>query len=126
MYNSLRKILMTQLYCQSDDKTKHVWKIDRIWELAKSLETIEINIEDIIGLDSVTWFSNQNEATIRSIANHAQRIYEADLSYPPILTEDNRVFDGMHRIAKHLIDKKETILVKKFLKNPEPDEIIQL
>jgi len=29
----------------------------------------------------------------------------------------------MHRIAKHLMEGKTTIKVKKFKKNPEPDEI---
>ncbi|MCO4784055.1 MAG: chromosome partitioning protein ParB [Candidatus Cloacimonetes bacterium] len=118
---------MGQLYCESDGKTvRHEYEIDRIWKLSDELESIEIDIEDIVGLDSVTWFNDSNQATIRSIAHHAKRIMDCDLTYPPILTEDNRVFDGMHRIAKHLMLDKKKIVVKKFLKNPEPDRVIYL
>lgn len=118
---------MGQLYCESDGKTiRHEYEIDRIWLLSNDLDAIEIDIEDIVGLDSVTWFNDSNQATIRSIAGHAKRIMDCDLTYPPILTEDNRVFDGMHRIAKHLMLGKTKILVKKFIKNPEPDRIVHL
>ncbi|MCJ8345873.1 chromosome partitioning protein ParB [bacterium] len=118
---------MGQLYCEGDGKTiRHEWEIERIWKLADSLESIEINLEDIVGIDAVTWFNDQDQPTIRSIAAHAKRIIDCDLSYPPILTEDNRVFDGMHRIAKHLMLGKKTIVTKKFSKNPEPDRIVHL
>lgn len=118
---------MGQLYCESDGKTiRHEWEIDRIWILSEDLEAIEMNIEDIVGLDSVTWFNDSNQATIRSIASHAKRIMDCDLSYPPILTQDNRVFDGMHRIAKHLMLGKSKIVVKKFKINPKPDRVVSL
>ena len=111
-------------YAESDSTVRHVWNISRIWKLAESLKTIEIPIEEIVGLDSVTWFSpDGDKPTIRNIAAHAKRIMEADTSYPPILTEDNRVFDGMHRIARHLMQGQDKIKVKKFEKNPEPDMI---
>lgn len=114
-------------YAESDGKTRHVWDVERIWELANALDIQDISIEEIVGLDSVTWFSpTGDQPTIRSIAAHARRIFEADLSYPPILTEDNRVFDGMHRIARHLMDGNARIQVKKFAKNPPPDRIEQL
>jgi len=114
-------------YAESDRYTRHVWNINRIWKLAESLDAIEIPVEDIVGLDSVTWFSpDGDKPTIRKIAEHARRIMEADILYPPILTQDNRVFDGMHRIARHLMQGSKTILVKKFTQNPEPDMVEQL
>ena len=117
---------MGQLYCESDSglRIRHEWDIKRIWKLSKNLENVEISVEDIVGLDSNTWFFNNDEATIRAIAAHAKRILEADVSFPPILTEDNRVFDGMHRIAKHLMQGKTKILIKKFQINPKPDRVI--
>lgn len=115
---------MKRRYAQGNDELRHIWDVERIWKLAEELEAIEISIESIVGLDSVTWFHEGGDSpTVRSVAGHAKRILEADTSYPPILTEDFRVFDGMHRIARHLLDGKQTIVVKKFEKNPEPDII---
>lgn len=115
---------MTRRYAQSDGVTRHIWDVERIWRLAEALEPVEIPLESIVGLDSVTWFSpDGDQPTLRVIAGHARRIQDADLSYPPILTEDNRVFDGMHRIARHLMEGRTTIVVKRFVKNPPPDRI---
>lgn len=114
---------MIRRYAEGNDELRHIWDVEKIWKLAENLEVIEISIDSIEGIDSVTWFNDQNQPTIRSIAEHARRIIEADTAYPPILTESYRVFDGMHRIAKHLMEGKTTIKVKKFKKNPEPDEI---
>ncbi len=117
---------MTAVYIESDDTQKHIWKIERIWALAEHLDIIEIPIESIVGIDAVTWFSEEHPPTVRSVADHARRIQEADLSFPPILTARNRVFDGMHRIAKHLMLGKKTIRVKRFDKDPVPDQKIKL
>lgn len=114
---------MKRRYTEGNSELRHIWNVERIWKLAQELPVIEIPIEKINGIDSVTWFNEQNEPTIRSIAKHAKRINDADTSYPPILTEDYRVFDGMHRIAKHLMEEKMTIKVKKFEINPKPDEV---
>jgi uridine phosphorylase len=115
---------MKRRYAQGNDELRHIWDVERIWKLAEELEEIEIDIAEIVGLDSVTWFHEGGDSpTVRSVAAHAKRIMQADTGYQPILTEDFRVFDGMHRIARHLLDGKKKILVKKFVKNPEPDII---
>ncbi len=57
---------------------------------------------------------------------HCQRINNANVSYPVILTSDYRVFDGMHRIAKQIMLGEETIKVRRFRENPEADEVIEL
>jgi len=118
---------MTARYAESDGKTQRIWTIERIWQLAEALEAFELEIEEIVGLDAVTWFSpDGDQPTIRSMVKHTRRILDADLSYPPILTQDNRVFDGMHRIARHLLAGHTTITVKKFPQNPEPDWVEKL
>lgn len=108
-------------YVQINDGVRRVWNVERIWELARKLEPIEIAIDEIRGPDEVTWFNENSPPTMRSVVSHCQRILECDLSYPPILTEDNCVFDGMHRIARHLLDGKTRIKVLRFEKNPDPD-----
>lgn len=113
-----------QRYGEINDGVSSVWYVDRIWALAESLPVEEIAISDICGPDEVTWFSLEGPLpTCRNVAEHCKRILNADLSYPVILTEDFRVFDGMHRIAKCIMEGKNTIKVRRFLSNPEPDEV---
>lgn len=117
---------MAGKYAESDGKTKKIWHVDRLWKLAEDIEPVKIPIEDIVGVDAVTWFSEEQRPTVRSVAQHAKRIYEADLSYPPLLTEDKKVFDGMHRIARHLLLGHSHLEVKIFPENPPPDEVVDL
>ena len=48
-------------------------------------------------------------------------IEEVDMSYPIILGSDGRVRDGMHRIARALLDGRSTIDAVRFESHPEPD-----
>ena len=115
------------MYAESGHGMRREWDVERIWALAAELPIEEIPVEDITGLDQVTWFSpGGDQPTVRSVAKHAQRIFACDLSYPVILTEDGRVFDGMHRVARHLVDGRATIRVQRFPVNPEPDRVIRL
>jgi hypothetical protein len=116
-----------QRYGERDDTTQKYWDVERLWQLAEQLPVEEIAIKDIQGPDEVTWFSLDGPLpTCRAVAEHCRRILSADLSYPILLTEDNRVFDGMHRIARVIMDQGDTIKAKRFTVNPEPDEIINI
>jgi hypothetical protein len=46
---------------------------------------------------------------------------DADLSDPVILGPDGRVMDGMHRIARAMLDGKTEISAVRFPDLPEPD-----
>ena len=48
-------------------------------------------------------------------------VAEASLSYPIILSADGRVMDGMHRLAKALLEGRECINAVRFSKDPAPD-----
>lgn len=113
-------------YVQTGDGIRRTWYVERIWELAEELPEIEIDISDVRGLDEVTWFSPDHQPTVREVAEHSHRILHCDLSYPIILTEDNCVFDGMHRLARQCMDGLTRIRVKRFPVNPEPDEICKV
>lgn len=45
------------------------------------------------------------------------RIKKADLSYPIILSYDNNIVDGVHRLTKSYLEKKDNIKAYKFDKN---------
>ena len=113
---------MAGRYAQTRSGVRTVWNVERIWALAEELPAVEVDIEQIRGLDEVTWFSDLSQPTTRAVVEHCRRILQCDLSYPVILTEDWCVFDGMHRVARHLLDGKRRIVVKRFPTNPEPDE----
>jgi hypothetical protein len=45
----------------------------------------------------------------------------ADLTYPIILASNAQVMDGMHRVARALLEKHPTIRAVQFRVDPEPD-----
>lgn len=126
VYGVLAKLLLMtkQKYGEHGQGISKFWHIERIWRLAESLPIEDIPISEISGPDQVTWFSPDQPPTCRAIAEHCKRINQADLSYPVILTEDFRVFDGMHRIAKSIMLGHDSIKARRFPVNPEPDEVI--
>jgi hypothetical protein len=98
------------------------WDVDRLVELSRSLPVRDIPLGSIDEIDSVYWFDDGRERpTVRSVADHARLIGEADLSYPIILGSDGRVMDGMHRIAKALLEGRATIAAVQFEAPLEPD-----
>lgn len=113
---------MRRRFVQTRDGIRKTWYVERIWRLAEALPVEEIPLERIRGLDEVTWFWAESEPTVRRVAEHCRRILACDLSWPVILTEDDCVFDGMHRLARHLMEGRTTVAVKRFPRNPEPDE----
>ena len=116
---------MSGKYGEYRDGIQKYWYVARLWKLAEDLPIEDISISEIKGPDEVTWFGGSIKPTCNAIVEHCKRILNADITYPVILTEDNCVFDGMHRIARHIMENKTTIKVKKFRKNPEPDEVFQ-
>lgn len=59
--------------------------------------------------------------TVRILVRHMQLVKSANLSYPIIIGADGRVMDGMHRVAKALLEDRATVLAVKFDVQPEPD-----
>ena len=62
-----------------------------------------------------------DRGTVRKVTEHFRRVAEADLSYPVILGPGNRVMDGMHRVARALLENRTTILARRFRELPQPD-----
>jgi hypothetical protein len=48
-------------------------------------------------------------------------VNEVDLSYPVILGTEGQVMDGMHRVARCLLEGRETVAAVQFNEQPEPD-----
>jgi hypothetical protein len=98
------------------------WDVDRLVALSANFPRVSVPLAAIRELDEPFWFSGgPAEATCRAIAEHARLIQEADLSFPIILSSDNRVMDGMHRVAKALSLGLATIEAVRFTHDPAPD-----
>jgi hypothetical protein len=98
------------------------WDVDRLIELGKELPIRDVDLASIDEIDSVYWFDDQLERpTVRRVVDHARLIEDVDVSHPIILGFDGRVMDGMHRIAKALLQGQKTIRAVQFDCPVEPD-----
>ena len=86
-------------------------RMHQLWELAAALPITKIRLSEIDGFDEVRWFGGPRNIrpTCRAIAEHARDIYEADLSYPIILSPTGEVLDGWHRICKAFLQGIEEL-----------------
>jgi len=98
------------------------WNVD--WLIAQSarLPRRVVALEEIHEIDE-PWHGDDETPSWRAMVAHAKLIEEADLSYPIILAADGRVMDGMHRVAKALLQGRETIDAVQFEVDPPPDHV---
>jgi hypothetical protein len=100
------------------------WDVDRLIELAKELPRTRVALSSIGEIDDVYWFDDEDERpTCRKVILHMRLIEAARLSHPIILGADGRVMDGMHRVAKALIQERTEIEAVRFERDPLPDYV---
>ena len=100
----------------------YAWDIDRLVELSRDFKAKEVFLDTIEELDENFWFGMSGEIpTCRAIVNHLRLIHDVDLLYPIILCPEGRIMDGMHRVARALLEGKDTISAVQFDEIPEPD-----
>ncbi len=97
------------------------WDVDRLIALSQGLATERVAVEAIGEIDTAYWFDGSEVPTVRKVVEHARLIREVDLSYPIILGPDGRVMDGMHRIARALLEGRREVDAVRFPALPEPD-----
>ena len=111
-----------QFHFRPSQQGYYAWDVDRLVALTKNFKHKRVKLDSIREIDENFWFGDKNdEPTCRAIVEHARLIQEADLALPIILSSDGRVMDGMHRVAKALLEGYETIEAVKFSQDPEPD-----
>jgi hypothetical protein len=98
------------------------WDVDRLIELSRGLPVERVPIDSIREIDTDYWFGGSAEIpTVRKIAEHAKLIAEVDTSHPIILGHDGRVMDGMHRVARAILEGRAEIEAVRFPWPLEPD-----
>lgn len=115
---------MPQKYSRPTPAGRAVWYTERLWRLAHDLPVFTIAVAAIPELDQDCWFGSSYVPTCRAVAQHAQRIWDADLAYPIILSAHGGLMDGGHRLAKAWLLGRATIQAVQFTTDPEPDYVM--
>ena len=98
------------------------WDVDRLIRLSRGLPVYTVAVDSIREVDTVYWFDASTAApTVRAVVEHARLMRDADLSFPVILGPGGRVMDGMHRIARAMLEGKQEVRAVCFPALPEPD-----
>jgi len=98
------------------------WDVDRLVELARDLPVVEVPVDSIEEVDSNYWFGGDSgEPTVRKMVEHMRLVRDVDPMFPIILGVDGRVMDGMHRIARALLEGRPMIRAVRFETQPKPD-----
>jgi hypothetical protein len=116
--NFLRK----HYYFRPSEDGFDAWDVDHPVEASQDFPVVEMPLSSIDDIDSVYWIGEDGSApTVRILVSHMQLVKSANLDYPIIIGADGRVMDGMHRVAKALLEDRSTILAVTFDVQPEPD-----
>jgi hypothetical protein len=97
------------------------WDVDRLVALVADQPVEEVPLAEIRELDESYWFDHGYSPTVRSVVDHARLIAEVDVRCPIVIDPDGRVMDGMHRVARALLDGRETLAARRLAILPEPD-----
>src|SRR5262245_15999882 len=115
------------LYGQpSPDGVTPFWRMPTLWAAAAGRRATEVAIADLGILDAVVWFGGPHDVqpTVRRVAERARDIFNADLSFPIILTQSGEVLDGAHRIAKAFLSGLRTLPAIIIDDWPPPDGVV--
>ncbi len=111
-----------QYHLWPGEKGLDAWDIDKLIRRSAGLPVREVPLDTLRDVDTDYWFKGSMEvATVRKVVEHIRLIQEVDPSYPIILGVDGRVMDGMHRIARALLEGRSAIAAVQFQFQPEPD-----
>lgn len=98
------------------------WDVDRLVELTGNFPVQVVALDSIAEVDSDYWFQyGPVLPTVRRVVDHLRLVQEVDSSWPIILAADGRVMDGMHRVARALLEGNTTIRAVQFDVDPDPD-----
>ena len=103
------------------------WKLDNIWKLSDSLEPRQILVSDLWDTrykNAWCWQHENEEINNLFFLHHMRRVLNADLSYPIILSEENLIFDGVHRLMKAKFLSLTYITYVQFEKDPISLELL--
>ena len=92
------------------------------WSVANLIAAVESQGLPVmeVPLEHLCIDKNLDGMRLRLFVAHMMLADQADLEHPIILDEDGAIFDGVHRVAKALAEKQETIKAVRFVRDPAP------
>ncbi len=99
------------------------WDVDRLIALVASQPVERLPLDQIAELDTEYWFGHGSAPTVRTIAEHFRLMSEVDLRFPIVIDPAGRVMDGMHRVARALVEGTDSVAAKRLASMPEPDYV---
>jgi len=111
-----------QYYFRPSERGLLAWDVDRLVAQSRDLPRKRVALAEIRELDE-RCFGDDEPPTWRGMIAHIRLIEEADLAYPIILSADGSVMDGMHRVAKAVLERRDTIEAVQFGVDPAPDHV---
>ncbi len=113
-----------QYHFRQSDVGLLAWDVHRLVTLSRELPVSHVPLSSIAELDEAYWWdAGSPPPTCRQVIEHMQLVEAADLQYPIIICPQGRVMDGMHRVAKALLQGKQEIAAVRLLKLPSPDHV---
>lgn len=98
------------------------WDVDHLIALSAELPRKLVPLNAIRELDQA-WVGEGERSSWRAMLEHIRLIEQADLAYPIILSASGDVMDGMHRVAKAVLQGQSEIAAVQFERDPEPDYV---
>lgn len=109
-----------KLLNQTQTYDNYRYKITDLIEASKELEVYEIKVSDIY-----LGYLAPCLDTLSSFIEHYKDVEKADLNYPIIMSPENMILDGKHRLAKAIITEQKYIKAVKFKEMPDCGEYIE-
>ncbi len=117
-------LLRKQYHFRNVGGDLYAWDIHRLIRLSASLAPIRVHLADIAELDENWWYETASEVpTPRALAAHMRLVQQADLGYPILLCAEGRLMDGMHRLVRAVMEKREYVQAIRFPETPPPDYV---
>lgn len=111
-----------QYHFRSSSHGFDAWDVDRLVALARDLPVSDVALASIAEIDTPYWFgAGQDAPTVRILVRHMELVHETDPSFPIILDAHGRVMDGMHRVARALLEGRSTIRAVRLAEAVAPD-----
>ena len=111
-----------QYFFRQSEQGLLAWDVDDLVRRSSALPRQLVSIARIRELDR-PWGTESEGPTWRALLEHVRLIDEADLAFPIILSANGEVMDGMHRVAKAVLQGREEIEAVQFLEDPPPNHV---
>lgn len=109
-------------FAPTGDGRYDAWDVRRLIDRSAGLPVIDVPLSSIAELDTVYWFgADGGPATVRTLVRHMELVDQVDVRHPVILGAAGQLMDGMHRVARAVLDGRSTVPAVRFAVQPDPD-----